>query len=440
MEPHKNLGEKNMKSVKLPPRFIRAVIILSTIGVAIHAYDLFALGIISTEIWPYVFFKKATNSAIALSILAYAAVLAGRPLGGVVFGHFGDRLGRKFSMFWTLLISGTAMLLITLMPPIGITAIILIAVLRFIQGMGGGGNLGSSIVLSYEYAEKGERAGYLLSFILASIILGIILGVLGVLISERLESEAFLLTYGWRILTGIGAVTVILSAYLRTRIVESLDFKEVLRSGEIEKNPIKTAFKKCWRNIILITLAIEYFPVILNFLLYPYSIELMENSGYNESIVTLTFLIASISAYAMTIVGGHLADKYGWKKVVLLSAIGSLASIPVLFIHSLFALFPVYILSSIGWGAMGVIPSTFAVNLRNTSTGAVFGLISSFPAVLLIAVLPTLISIYGVTGSLIPVSIITSVITIASIMSILSIVRRDKESPASRFLKTTIGE
>jgi MFS family permease len=415
-----------MKDIKLPPKFIRVVIILATIGGIVEAYDFFSIGIISTAIWPYVFFKKATNFAIAFSILAYATILVGRPAGGVVFGHFGDKLGRKFSMFWTLLISGSAMLLIALMPPIGITAVFLIAILRFIQGMGLGGDLGSSLVLSYEYANKGERTGYSTSFLKASAILGIMLGVLGILLSERLESKIFLLTYGWRILIGVGAIAIIVSAYLRMRILESLDFIQMLRSGKVEKSPIKSAFKKCGRNILLITLALAYFPVILNFLLYPYSIEFLEKSGYNESIVTFTFLIASILAYAMVIVGGHLADKYGWKKVVLISAIGSLASISVFFTHSLFALFPVYMMASMGWGAFGVVSSTFPVNLRNTSAGAVFGFIGLFPAVLLLAVLPTLISIYGVIGSFLPVSAITSVIIIISIMSILSIIRWDK--------------
>jgi MFS family permease len=148
------LESANKKGEKLPPNFIRVVIILATIGFTIEAYDFFSIGLISTAIWPYVFFKKATNFAIAFSILAYATTLVGRPAGGVVFGHFGDKLGRKFSMFWTLLISGSAMLLIALMPPIGITAVFLIAILRFIQGMGLVGDIGSSIVLGYEYANK----------------------------------------------------------------------------------------------------------------------------------------------------------------------------------------------------------------------------------------------------------------------------------------------
>jgi len=415
-----------LKNVNLPSRFIRAVVILSTVGLIIEAYDFFSIGIISTAIWPYIFFSKATNLAIAFSILAYATILVGRPAGGVVFGHFGDKLGRKLSMFWSLLISGIAMLLVALMPPIGITAIILIAVLRFIQGMGLGGDLGSSIVLSYEYAEKAERTGYLTSFPQSSAILGIILGVLGILLSEKFETRMFLLNYGWRVLIGVGVIAVLVSAYLRMRIVESLDFKEVVRSGEVERSPIKSAFKKHGRDILLVTLAIAYFPVILNFLLYPYSIELLEKSGYDGNIVTFTFLIASFSAYMMTITGGYLADKYGWKKVVLTSAISSLVSVPLFFTHSLLALFPVYMMASMGWGAMGISSSMFPVKLRNTGAGAVFGFIGLFPAVLLLAVLPTLISVYGVVGSFLPVSIITSAITVVSIFSVLLIVGGEK--------------
>ncbi|PVU77932.1 MFS transporter, partial [Acidianus hospitalis] len=185
-----------MKDIKIPSKFIRVVVILSTIGLIIEAYDFFSIGIISTAIWPYVFFKNASSSAIAFSILAYATILIGRPAGGVIFGHFGDKLGRKFSMFWSLFLSGITMLLVALMPPIGVLAVLFIAILRFMQGMGLGGDGGSSLVLSYEYAEKGERPGYLMSFPMASAILGIILGVLGVLISENLESKLFLLTYG----------------------------------------------------------------------------------------------------------------------------------------------------------------------------------------------------------------------------------------------------
>jgi len=416
-----------LKGVKLPSKFIRAVVVLSTIGLIIEAYDFFSIGIISTDIWPYVFFKKASNFAIAFSILAYATILVGRPAGGVVFGHFGDKLGRKFSMFWSLLISGVAMLLVALMPAIGIIAVVLIATLRFVQGMGLGGDIGSSIVLTYEYAEKVERTGYLISFPQSSAILGIILGVLGILMSERLESGVFLLTYGWRILIGIGAVAILVSAYLRMRIVESLDFKEVLRSGEVERSPIRSAFKKHGRDILLITLAIAYFPVVLNFLLYPYSIELLEKSGYNGSVVTFTFLIASVLAVVMAIIGGYLADKYGWKKVVLISSIGSLASVPLFFTHSPLALFPTYMMASMGWGTMGMTSSTFPVNLRNTSAGAVFGFIGLFPAVLLLTVLPTLISVYGVIGSFLPVFVITSVIILTSIMSVSWMIREGKK-------------
>jgi len=408
-----------MKGIELPPKFIRAVILLSTIGLMVETYDFFSIGIISTAIWTHLFFKEATNLAITFSIIAYATILVGRLVGGIIFGHFGDKLGRKFSMFWTLIISGLAMLLIALVPPIGITAIILIATLRFIQGLGLGGDAGSSLTLGYEYAHKGEKTAYYASFIQASAILGITLGVLGVLLSERFETQTFLLNYGWRILIGVGAIAIILSAYLRKRIVESLDFKEILRNGNIEKNPIKSAFKKHGKDIILTTLSVIYFPVILNFLLYPYSLEFLVKVGYSQSLVTLVFLIASISAFIMTIIGGYLADKYGWRKVVLFSALGSLFSIPFFFINSLFALFPIYMIMSLGWGAIGVISSVFSVNVRNTSTGAVTGFIGLITAVLLITVLPTLITVYGVIGSLLPVSIITSVVITISVISTL---------------------
>jgi MFS family permease len=420
-----------MKDIKIPSKFIRVVVTLSTIGLIIEAYDFFSIGIISTAIWPYIFFKNASSSAIAFSILAYATILIGRPAGGVIFGHFGDKLGRKFSMFWSLFLSGVAMLLVALMPPIGVLAVLFIAILRFMQGMGLGGDGGSSLVLSYEYAEKGERPGYLMSFPMSAAILGIILGVLGVLISENLESKLFLLTYGWRILIGIGAIAIMVSAYLRMKVVESLDFKRLLNNNEVDPSPIKNAFKRCGKNIVLITLAIAYFPVILNFLLYPYSIELFTKMGFAEKQVMFTFLIASVLAFGFSILGGYLADKYGWKKIVLISAVGSLITLPILFTHLLMSLFPLYVLASMGWGAMGMYASEFIISLRNTSAGAVFGFIGLFPAVLLIAVLPALITVYGVVGSLMPISIIGELITVVSIISILILIKARKVEGSS---------
>jgi MFS family permease len=415
-----------MKDIKIPSKFIRVVVILSTIGLVTETYDFFSIGIISTAIWPYVFFKNASSIAIAFSILAYATILIGRPAGGVVFGHFGDKLGRKFSMFWSLFLSGIAMLLIALMPPIGVLAVLFIAILRFVQGMGIGGDIGSSLALSYEYAEKGERPGYLMSFPPASAMLGIILGILGVLMSENLESKLFLLTYGWRILIGIGAIAIMVSAYLRMKVVESLDFKRLLENNEVDPIPIKNAFKRCGKNIVLLTLAIAYFPIILNFILYPYSIELFTKIGFAEKQVLLTFIIASALAFGFTILGGYLADKYGWKKILLISEVGSLITLPILFTHSLMSLFPLYVLISIGWGASGMFPSEFITSLRNTSAGAVTGFYGLLPGVLLIAVLPALITVYGVAGALMPVSIIGELITAVSMISILILIKASK--------------
>ncbi|BDC17521.1 MFS transporter [Acidianus sp. HS-5] len=411
---------------KLPSKFIRTVVLLSTIGLIIEAYDFFSIGIISTAIWPYVFFKGASSAAIAFSIFAYATILIGRPVGGALFGHFGDKIGRKFSMFWSLFLSGIAMLLVALMPPLGILAIILIASLRFIQGLGLGGDGGSSLALSFEYANKGEKPGYFMSFPMAAAIIGILLGLVGVILSENVESKLFLLSYGWRILIGVGAIALIVSAYLRMRIVESFDFKELVKEGKVDSSPIKSVFKVYWKKILLLTLAMAYFPVMLNFVLYPYSIELYEKLGFAEKQVMLLFLIASVVATAFTLLGGYLSDKYNWKKVVLISALGSGVSLPLLLLHSFIGLIALYLLSTLGWGAMGMYASEFVVKLRNTGSGLVFGLIGIFPAVMLIAVLPALIALYGVVGSLTPTIGISEAITLVSIASVILLMRRNE--------------
>ena len=415
-----------MKYTKLPPKFIKVVVFLSTIGLIIEAYDFFSIGIISTAIWPYVFFKGVSSSAIAFSIFAYATILIGRPVGGAIFGHFGDKIGRKFSMFWSLFLSGIAMLLVALIPPIGIIAILLIAILRFAQGLGLGGDGGSSIVLSFEYANKGDKTGYFMSFPMAAAILGILLGLVGVILSENLESRIFLLSYGWRILIGIGSIALMVSAYLRMKVVESLDFKELSREGNVDPSPIKSAFKTYWKKIILLTLGMAYFPVMLNFVLYPYSIELYTKLGFVEKQVMMVFLAGSIIAFAFTLLGGYLGDKYGWKKVVLISAIGSLVTLPILLLHNLLGLIPLYVLSSLGWGAMGMYASEFIVKLRNTSAGTVFGLIGLFPAVLLLIVLPLSITLYGIVGSFMPIMAISEAITVLSIVSIFTLMRVNK--------------
>jgi metabolite-proton symporter len=237
----------------LADRDIRRVILASVVGATIEWYDFFLYGVVAGIVFNKLFFP--THDPIVSILLAYTTFAVGflaRPLGGVVFGHFGDKIGRKSMLVLTLMIMGVATILIGLLPTyeqIGLAAPILLLLLRIAQGIGLGGEWGGAVLMAYEYAPE-EHRGYYASLPQVGLSIGLCLSSGVVALMSLLPEEAFL-AWGWRVGFLASFVLVIVGMYIRLKIMETPEFAKVKSTGEEAKIPFVDMARHYPRNILL---------------------------------------------------------------------------------------------------------------------------------------------------------------------------------------------
>lgn len=229
----------------------------STLGTAIEWYDFFFYGFLAVTVFPAVFFPGLnTFVGILASFSTNFVGFVARPLGGAFFGWFGDRIGRKSTLAATLLIMGGATLLMGVLPgyaEIGIAAPCLLSLLRFVQGIGIGGEWGGSVALSLEYGDD-RRRGFWTSWPQTGVPIGVTLSALAILLFRSLfPGEAFV-SIGWRIPFLQSSVLMIIGLYIRLRILETPAFARIKREQHISKSPLFEVVRSHWREIMLCTL------------------------------------------------------------------------------------------------------------------------------------------------------------------------------------------
>ena len=216
---------------------IRRVVTSALVGATIEWYDFFLYGVVAGIVFNKLYFPA--SDPVVGTLLAYTTFAVGfvtRPLGGVIFGHFGDRIGRKTMLVITLMIMGVATFLIGLVPTyaqIGVGAPLLLLLLRVLQGIGLGGEWGGAVLMAYEYAPK-EKRGFYASLPQIGLAIGLCLasGVVA-LLSSLLTDEQFL-AWGWRVAFLISAVLVGVGLYIRLNLQETPEFAAVkARNAEL---------------------------------------------------------------------------------------------------------------------------------------------------------------------------------------------------------------
>ena len=233
---------------------IRQVIAASFIGTAIEWYDFFLYGTAAALVFGQLFFPVSTPLIGTLSAMGTFAVgFVARPVGGLIFGHYGDRIGRKTMLIISLLMMGIATFLIGLLPTyesIGIWAPILLVAFRIFQGLGVGGEWGGAVLLAVEHAPEGRR-GYYGSWPQMGVPAGLLLGNLALLpLSLALSQEAFL-SWGWRIPFLFSIVLVGVGLFIRLRIMESPAFRQVQESETAADMPIMDVIRVYPKNVFL---------------------------------------------------------------------------------------------------------------------------------------------------------------------------------------------
>ncbi len=226
----------------------------STLGTAIEWYDFFFYGFLAVTVFPSVFFPRLdTFVGILASFSTNFVGFVARPLGGAFFGWFGDRIGRKATLAATLLLMGGATMLMGILPgytEIGIAAPFLLSLLRFVQGIGIGGEWGGSVSLSLEYGDD-RRRGFWTSWPQTGVPIGLALSALSILLFKSLFPGDAFESIGWRIPLLQSSMLMIVGLYIRLRILETPAFAKIKQEQRISKAPLFEAVRYYWREILL---------------------------------------------------------------------------------------------------------------------------------------------------------------------------------------------
>ena len=234
-------------------RTIRRVVASALVGATIEWYDFFLYGVVAGIVFNKLYFPA--GDPVIGTLLAYTTFAVGfvtRPLGGVIFGHFGDKIGRKAMLILTLMIMGVATFLIGLVPTyaqIGIAAPLLLLLLRVLQGIGLGGEWGGAVLMAYEYAPK-EKRGFYASLPQIGLALGLMLasGVVA-LLSSLLTDEQFL-AWGWRVAFLISGAMVVVGMYIRLNVQETPEFAAVKAKNAELRIPFMDMIRRYPGNVL----------------------------------------------------------------------------------------------------------------------------------------------------------------------------------------------
>src|SRR5438105_4101952 len=228
-------------------RQLRRAVIASTVGTTIEWYDFFLYSIVTGLVFAKLFFPKSDPLTGTLEAFAiYAVGFIARPVGAAIFGHYGDRIGRKSTLIATLMLMGVATFAVAFVPTyesIGIWGAVLLTVLRFIQGVGVGGEWGGSVLLSMEWARSNHSRGLVASWPQFGVPAGLFLANLVVLAFSQMSGEQFL-TWGWRIPFVLSLLLVVVGLYIRLGIFETPVFAKLLAERRVERAPILEVIRR----------------------------------------------------------------------------------------------------------------------------------------------------------------------------------------------------
>lgn len=310
---------------------VKTVIAASMVGTAIEFYDFYAYGTAAANYFPKVFFGDTTNPTVALlaSLLTFAIAFIARPLGSLVFGHFGDRMGRKTTLVVSLLTMGIATFLIGCLPTYnqwGVAAVAVLCLCRFVQGIGLGGEWSGAALVATENAPEDKRALYG-SFPELGAPIGFFLSNGTYFLLETFNDNDAMLAWGWRVPFLLSSILVIVGLVVRVQMEETPIFRMAQEQKKVVKSPLTEVFKKSWKEVIQATflVAVTY---TLFYTLATWSLawgtKTVEqgggNLGFTNQEYLLMLMIAVCVFAAFIVISCVNADKFGRKRVIIISS------------------------------------------------------------------------------------------------------------------------
>ncbi len=371
-----------MSELSPPPKTIKAArkaAVASLVGSAVEWYDYFIFGTASALVFGKLFFPESTPLVGTLaSFAAFGVGFLARPLGGVVFGAFGDRIGRKKILVITLLIMGFATTGIGLLPgteQIGILAPILLVVLRLAQGFGVGGEWGGAALIAVEHAPANKKARFG-SVAQMGVGIGVVLSAGAFAAMQALTTDEQFLSWGWRIPFLLSFVLVLVGFWIRRNITESPEFVELQEQGEITETPVKETLTKN-RGALWSALGMRISENIFGYIVLTFAITyIAQNVDADADYVTGGIAVAGLTGCGTYFLAAWASDKFGRRKVYIAGGVFALA-----YCYPFFLLLDTgnpavtYLALMLGWGLaagiqFGIQPAYFAelfgANVRYT--------------------------------------------------------------------------
>jgi MFS family permease len=306
--------------------FHTRAVIAATIGASIEWYDFFLYSAVTGEVFVKLFFPNSDPHTAALKLFAIWGVgFLSRPIGAAIFGHLGDRIGRKSTLIATLLLMGLATFLVALAPTydsVGIWGAVLLTALRFAQGVGVGGEWAGAVLLSMEWARSNENRGLLAAWPQFGVPCGLLLSNIAFLFFSWLAGDQFL-TWGWRAPFVLSLVLVAVGLWIRLGVYETPVFARLMAEDRAERAPISEVIRQRWREILLSAFArmAEQAPFyiftafVITYATGPLKID--------RSFVFASITIAACVSLVSIPLFGAISDRIGRKRMYMIGAIAT---------------------------------------------------------------------------------------------------------------------
>jgi MFS transporter, MHS family, shikimate and dehydroshikimate transport protein len=307
-----NEGQRNSEALK--------VALASLVGSTIEWYDFFLYGTASALVFGDLFFP--TFSPLVGTLFSFSTMAVGyiaRPLGAIIMGHFGDKLGRKTMLVSSLVIMGVATTIIGLLPSfntIGIAAPVILVMARLLQGFAVGGEVGGAITMAVEHAPD-RRRGLYGGFPQLGVASGLVLANLIFLASNAFLSADQFKSFGWRIPFLVSVILVLVGVYVRLRVSESPIFNFMKRAGEEIKIPLVTLFGRAWKQILIVALS-TLFTNVMGFIGLIFMLRYATTTlGFTRSTILTFTIIANLIEIPATLYFADLSDRVGRRTIYL---------------------------------------------------------------------------------------------------------------------------
>jgi metabolite-proton symporter len=307
-------------------RHLRRAVVASTIGTTIEWYDFFLYGSAAALVFPKLFFPS--SDPFVGQILSFSTFFVGfvaRPLGAALFGHFGDRVGRKALLVITMMTMGIATMAVGLVPSyasIGSWSALLLTLFRAMQGIAVGGEWSGSVLIASEWAPKNRR-GFFTSWAQAGAPLGMMVANLALSGMGGLMSDEQFVAWGWRVPFLASVVLIVVGLYIRIGVLESPVFAALKSRGKVVKAPVVEVLRHNWREVALTTLVrtgqLAPYYIFTTYILTYGTVVL----GLSRTMLLNLLSVRSITSILMIPLAGYVSDRFGRKRVVAAGLIGT---------------------------------------------------------------------------------------------------------------------